>query len=538
MNRLKQMRICALILFLILSARVYYLTNAGGEVFARRAVMQQSAKVALSNGRGNIYDKNMQSFTAAGKKKAALIVKSDDADADFSLCKLLDKRHAYALYNRLYKQKTVLTQVDWDFNEGLIKGFKNVCITEDTKRYPDSGAGAAVIGYLSDGEGVSGAEKAFNSLLKNGDSYFLHVTKDATGALLPGFSFQKEINPTGMLLKTTLDKTYTEICQNALKDVNGSAVLIEIPSFDLLAMASSPTFNQNKIEEVLQDNRKPLLNRAVARYDMGSVFKIVVLSAALESGSVSLDDTFVCTGEKTVGNIHFLCRNHRNIEKLTVCDAFVYSCNSVFIDIGLKTGYNNIIAMAKRFGLNEKLIYPDSFPQSTGYLPDENNYYLADAANLSIGQGKLLGTAVHAAVFSAVVASDGVRRTVNLGDSLLNPSFEKKVDLRKNEEIKVIHPNTAKVIKDMMIETVKNGTGKAAALDSVQCAGKTGSAQTGSITDGTECVHGWFTGFFPADNPKYALCVFVENGQSGAGSAAPIFKKIAQQICISEGWET
>ena len=102
----------------------------------------------------------------------------------------------------------------------------------------------------------------------------------------------------------------------------------------------------------------------------------------------------------------------------------------------------------------------------------------------------------------------------------------------------MIHPNTAKVVKDMMIETVKNGTGRAAALDNVQCAGKTGSAQTGSITDGTERVHGWFTGFFPADNPKYALCVFVQNGQSGAGSAAPIFKNIAQQICISEGWET
>ena len=98
----------------------------------------------------------------------------------------------------------------------------------------------------------------------------------------------------------------------------------------------------------MQDDRKPLLNRAVARYDMGSVFKIVVLSAALESGSISLDDAFVCTGEKTVGNIHFLCRNHRNVEKLTVRDAFVYSCNSVFIDIGLKTGYNNIIAMARK----------------------------------------------------------------------------------------------------------------------------------------------------------------------------------------------
>ena len=214
----------------------------------------------------------------------------------------------------------------------------------------------------------------------------------------------------------------------------------------------------------------------------------------------------------------------------------MHSCNAVFIDIGQKTEYNNILDMAMSFGFGQNLIVPVDFPQNKGILPDENNYYLADLANLSIGQGKLLGTTVHGAVLSAVVANKGVRKSVNILDCLLNADCTLNKSLRENKSVKVISQETASVLKEMMIKTVRYGTGKSAKADGVSCGGKTGSAQTGMLLDGQDVVHGWFTGFFPVDEPKYALCVFVENGRSGAKSAAPIFSKIQEEIAKAEGW--
>ncbi len=536
MKRTKYIFTFFCVLLLMLGLRLYYLMITQGDAYEEMALTQTTTQLQLGGGRGNIYDRNMLSFTSVGKKKVAVVVKGEDTQADFDLCGILDKENVYSLYNRLYKKEIVYVDLPWNFNPDLIGAYKNVCVIEDTKRYPDDGSGASVIGYLSDGEGVSGLELACNNLLKNGDSYSLQVSKDAAGHLLPGFSFDKQANESALILKTTLDKKYTEICQEALKGINGSAVLIEIPSFDLIAMASSPTYNQNKIENYLDDPEKPLLNRATAGFDMGSIFKIVVSAAAIESGSVDLNDVYSCNGLKEISGVTFLCNNHASMENMTMEDAFIHSCNAVFIDIGLKTGYNNIINMAEAFGLQENLIYPQEFPQNPGVLPDAENYYLADVANVSIGQGKLLGTAVHGAVLSAVVANNGVRDCVNVADCLMDENQLKKVSLRTSSPKRVFSTRTAEIIRDMMIKTVQEGTGKAARSSLVECAGKTGSAQTGRIINDEECVHAWFTGFFPVNNPKYALCVFVENGKSGGSAAAPIFKTIAEKISVLEGW--
>lgn len=533
MKRIWWMFCVALFCFVGLGIRLYGLMITEGAIYKSMAEKQQSYQIELNRGRGNIYDRNLLSFTAVGKKKVLVVVESGNEVRDFNLLSEIDRKKAPQYFKTLQKDGIVYIDVQWDFDNDRIENHPNVCVIEDTKRYADEGNGAVTIGYLQDTKGASGIEFACEEYLENGDGYTVNVCKDAFGGLLPGLSFAME-KTDGKLLKTTLNKKYTRICQDALENVSGAAVLLDVQTFDLIAMVSSPTFNPNFLEEYLQDEALPLLNRATAMYDMGSIFKIVVLAAALEENAVSPKDIFDCNSEKMVGDVRFSCKNHPNLKKMSVEQAFLHSCNSVFIDIGQKTEYNNILDMAKSFGLGENLIHPVDFPQNKGVLPDETEYYAADLANISIGQGKLLGTALHGAVLSAVIANGGVRRQINLTDSLLNADLSFYKSLRKSGEIRVLSEKNANIIKNMMIKTVKGGTGQNAYSEKVSCGGKTGSAQTGIRIGDTEYVHGWFTGFFPAEKPKYALCIFVENGRSGAQSAAPIFKEIQQKIAQTE----
>lgn len=522
--------------FIALVLRLYVVMICDGKMLKSMAESQQNYKIELNGGRGNIYDKNLQSFTSVGKKKVLVLVQGNNEVKDYEFLYGITEKKATEYYKQLKKSGIVYVDVPWDFNEAYLSGYSNAYVMEDTKRYGDSGCGAVTLGYIADGEGVCGIEFACETYLEAGDGYTVNVCKDAFGKMLPGLSFTKEKRD-GKLLKTTLNKKYMQICQAALEDVTGAAVLLDVNSFDVLAMVSSPTFNPNDVGSYLEDEGQPLLNRATSMYDMGSIFKIVVLAAALENGSVKTDDVYACNSVKMVGDMQFLCKNHEKSEKMTVEQAFLHSCNAVFIDIGQKTEYNNIIDMAMSFGLGEDLIYPNDFPQNKGILPDADTYYAADLANLSIGQGKLLGTAVHGAVFSAVIANNGERKSVNIADCLLNSDLTEFKSLKKTESVRVLSEKNAQTIRQLMVKTASFGTGRNALSEFGGCGGKTGSAQTGILIDGKECVHGWFTGFFPAENPQYALCVFVENGRSGAQSAAPVFKNIQEKIAYTEGWD-
>ena len=168
--------------------------------------------------------------------------------------------------------------------------------------------------------------------------------------------------------------------------------------------------------------------------------------------------------------------------------------------------------------------------QGQGNLPDKNNYYLADLANLSIGQGLLSGNAVNGAVLTAVIANGGIIKQVNCVDSIVDSVGQKKKALRVFGEKRIISEKTALQIYKMMLKTNISGTGTSGYIEDFGSGGKTGSAQTGWVVDGQRYQHGWYTGFFPAQNPRFAMCVFVENGKSGSETAAPVFKEIGERI--------
>jgi len=336
-------------------------------------------------------------------------------------------------------------------------------------------------------------------------------------------------------LKTTLDLEYSSICSEALNKANvkGGAVLLDVKTFDVLAMVSSPGFDQNNVGNYLSSSDGNLSNRCLMNYDLGSVFKIVVACAAFENNAVSENDIYFCNGLKNVSGQDIKCHNISGHGWVDINAAFMQSCNPAFIEIGKKVGYNNIISMAEKFGFGKKIMFPEEFTQSSGSLPDKKKYNAIDFANLSIGQGALNGNVLQGAVLSAVIANGGVKNNVNLVDSIVSEKGEVIEKIRVDYKERIISPETAKKVYNMMVKTNIKGTGTAGFINYYGSGGKTGSAQTGWFVDGELYQHGWYTGFFPIDNPQYALCVFVENGKSGSESACPIFKEIGERILQS-----
>ena len=477
----------------------------------------------------------MMSFTGVNKSDYAVVFSTENAKEDFSLCEILEKYSSeskYNIYSRLWLYKKTFTKVKSDFKD-IAEEYPNFSVISVSNRYLNDSPCAALIGYLSDGEGASGLEKVYDKVLSNSKGYGVKASADALMRFLPGS--RKEVvgqNLKSDKLKTTLNLDYCRIAEKVLKDkgYRAGVVLLDINSFDLLAMASYPTFEPDNIGKYLTSADGNLTNRCLSDYDMGSVFKIVVASAAIEEGVTTPHELFECKGYYYVGDRKIDCHNIYGHKKLTFEEAFMHSCNPVFIEVGQRLGYEKIIEYAEKFGIGRRLLNPTSLYQAKGKIPDINNYYLADVANLSIGQGRLSGNALQVAVFSGIIANGGVANNVNCVDSIVDNVGQEKRNLRVSDSCRVISETTAEIIKDMMIKTNLYGTGTTGYVESFGSGGKTGSAQTGWIVDDERYQHGWYTGFFPAENPMFSMCVFVENGKSGSETAAPVFKEIAEEI--------
>ncbi len=530
------LRVVVCMLILALSGRVCHITLVEGGRLAARAEEQNTVSLEISENRGNITDRNMKLLTGVNRADYAVIFPLSNPDADFEVlsgASMYLENDFYSLYNDITSGRAVLGRLVKNYDKAIENKYSNVKIISKKQRYLDDSPGASAIGYISGGVGKTGLELLYDNLLRGADAYRVTANTDALRRIIPGYSINVSDKGSGRYtVKTTLDLEYSRICKEALKKngVTGAAVLIDADSFDILAMESAPGFDPENIAVYLNSDGGNLINRCVQSYDAGSIFKIIVAAAALEKGVVMPQDKFYCSGSCEVAGKEFVCHNINGHGEITFEEGFAKSCNTVFIDIGLKTGYTEIIEMAKKFLVGTKVINPAEFDQKSGTLPDKSNYYLADVANLSIGQGTLSLTPVHGAVISAVIASGGIMKSVNLTDSIINSVGDISSDVRAYSQSRIISQKTADVIYNMMLKTNTEGTGTTGYIDNFGSGGKTGSAQTGWYVDGIRYQHGWFTGFFPAQNPKYALCVFVENGKSGSLTAAPVFKDIGTQI--------
>ena len=430
------------------------------------------------------------------------------------------------------------------------------------RAYPAAGAAASLLGYVSEvnsaqlareeyrdfrqGEtlGQAGVERRYDAFIRGVDGAE-QIEVDARGRAIRQVS---RTDPrSGANVYLTIDKKIQAAAEAAFEGKKGTVVAMNPTTGEILAMVSRPSFDPNLFaqrisaedwQRVATDPAHPLQNRAYqAQYPPGSIFKLMVAIAGLESGALTPETRFNCPGQFYLGNTKFDDWKKGGHGVLDLRGAIKNSCNVYFYQAGLRTGINEIVKVSRAFGLGEppglglgdevKGNLPNPGPRKKG----QPGWTDGQTVISSIGQGLVVTSPMQLLVMVSAIANGGtiykpyvVKKIVTLADEVLEeyePEAVRQVGVK---------PETLAFIRSAMLGVVEGGTGARAAVKGIPIGGKTGTAQV--VKKGDEKGHkdlkdhGWFAGFGPVDNPRIAVVVLVENGGFGGLVAAPVAKAV------------
>ncbi len=397
---------------------------------------------------------------------------------------------------------------------------------------------SSVTGYFSLFQGATGIEASMNPYLSGQSSsqFFEQVN-----ALLSG-------NPvSGAAVELTLDPYLQQAAWDALGGYQGSLVAIDPKTGNVLAMVSKPGFNANKLashdfdtatknyDDLLSDPKNPLINRAIGG-DLnhpGSVFKLIVAAAALESGNYTNESTFPNPVSLKLPGSDSKIFNHSRAAcgsgiTVTLMYAMRFSCNVPFAELALELGQDRLRTQAELFGFGQELEIPMSVTPSV-FPPEMDEAQLALSA---FGQFDVRVSPLQMALVSAAISNDGVMMKPNLIESVISANLSVLEQFQPEVLAQPITASTANSLKKMMIKGVDSGVASNASVSGYKVAGKTGTAENGL----GERVTLWFTGFAPANDPRVAIALVIEDGggmdsgASGNGTAAPVARKFFQAV--------
>jgi peptidoglycan glycosyltransferase len=398
------------------------------------------------------------------------------------------------------------------------------------RNYPQGELYAAVTGYHSLIYNNSQLERAENDVLAGSDGRL------ALRRLADLFTGR---DPAGGDVVLTLDPAVQEAAMAGLEGVTGAVVALDPASGAILGMASTPSYDPTLLSshdpaaireywaQLDAAERDPRLNRGIGdNYPPGSLFKVIVSAAALENGytpdtAIPAPDVLTPPGTSTpLRNFNGSSCNGGADQRLL--DALRISCNTAFAQLGMDLGEDRVREMAEAFGLDGETYDIPLRVEASGIGDIDDDAALAQT---SIGQRDVRMTPLQAALVAATVANDGVQMKPYLVDELQAPDLTVIDSTQPEEWREPISADVANQLTEMMISVVANGSGRAARIDGVQVAGKTGTAQVSDeVAD-----HTWFMGFAPADDPKIAVAVFVANGGGTGGErSAPIAQQVMQ----------
>ena len=397
---------------------------------------------------------------------------------------------------------------------------------------------APVTGYFTLNQGNTGIEGELNDYLSGtSNSQFL----DQINAILTGQ------NPKGAAVELTIDPVVQQEAWDALGDLSGAVIAINPKTGAILAMVSKPTFDPNALavhdtdvvidtyNQLLDDPAGPLFNRTLAGAlnPPGSTFKLVVASAALETGQYTAASEFPNPGQLTLPQTDSVIRNSGGDDcggtpTVSIATALRLSCNIPFAELGQALGDRVIRDQANRFGFNESVEVPlDSTPSIYPRALDEPQTMLS-----AFGQSSVRASPLQMAMVAMAIANSGTLMQPTLVESIVASDLTILQTLTPTVFGQAISQPTAVSMTQMMVEAVSNGAGSNARIDGVAVAGKTGTAENGEGDPYTV----WFTGFAPANDPQVVVAVVIENGggvgQSGTGNgiAAPIAKRVLEAV--------
>lgn len=395
------------------------------------------------------------------------------------------------------------------------------------RTYPTDELFAAVIGYAFTDLGRAGTEQERNAPLTGENGELSSVLDQLTGR-----------RPEGDNLVTALDPAAQRAALTALGDQRGAVVALEPATGRVRVMVSSPGFDPNglpqRFRKLSQAKDSPLLNRATqGGYPPGSTFKVVTAVAALDSGLFTPDSLVNGDSGKVISTVPLNNFGDKDFGQITLTTALTNSVNTVWAEVGVRLGKTVMGRYMKRFGFYAKppIDYPARQRIASGeyregrLLSPESSFI--DVGRMAIGQDKLAVTPLQMAMVAAAVANGGKLMKPRIGERVVDLDGRVADSIEPEVDDQVMKPSTAAVMTEMMKNVVREGTGTAAALQGIEVAGKTGTAE---IVPG-QINQPWFIGFAPADNPSVAIAVTVERSTGQGGTvAAPIAKKVLEAL--------
>ena len=575
------------VLFMVLIGRMFYLQIVKGDVYLAMADKNRISTRLTLPARGYIYDRNGVKLAENQKTFQAVLFREETDDYkktldNFNKIIPLDEDEIERIYKEMKRKKAfmpVRIKNNLSFEEmALIQlnapDLKGIQTEEEiTRYYPLKEYAAHAVGYVSfltekdmahDKEsplldlvgyriGRVGVEEGWENTLQ-GTPGMRQTEINAYGRSVR--VLEEEKPKKGQNLTLTIDARLPEFAVKAMGEESGSVIVVDIHTGEILTLVSTPSYDTNiftkpipkKIwADLIGNEKRPLQNKAInGVYSPGSIFKLIVALAGLESGHITADKKVFCSGKTQIGKQYFHCWSRWGHGKVNLEEALMHSCDVYFYELAQEIGPDKILEVTRRLGFGEK-VGLNLTGEKSGLVPSrqwkkeklKDNWRVGDTLNLSIGQGFLNVTPIQIVKAVAEIANGGYPIQPHLIKEDTIPNIQNQKPLFKKHHLKLVHSGMNMVVNH------KKGTGHASQFDlnGQKMAGKTASIQVRRISmkereSGVLSQdklpwkyrdHAMFAAFAPVNNPRYAIIVAVEHGGGGSRTAAPIAGQVLKE---------
>ena len=578
--------------FVILIARLLYLQVIEGPELRRLSEINSIRLKSVDAPRGLIYDTHNRLMADNRPAYDLSIIVKDAHPLEETLEKLAHYTgiEVAELWESMEKQKgtraykPVLLKSDigrealaaievnrWDLPGILV----NVSPRRD---YIFSPSAAHLLGYMGEISVEELKKKAYSDC-KTGDFIGKYGIERQRESWLRGQrgGQQVEVNATGQVVRVistvdatpghniilSIDQQLQQKAEELLKDQAGSAVALDPSSGQILALASSPSYDQNAFitgfsheawNALISDPQRPLSNKAIqAEYPPASTYKIISAAAALEEGAVDASTTYFCPGFLKFGNRTYRCWKKWGHGEVDIYKAMSESCDVYFYKVGQELGVDRLAWYARAFGLGEPTGI-DLPHEEGGLIPTASwkkkrtgvSWQKGETLSVVIGQGFNLTTPLQMATVAAAVGNGGTRYRPRIVKTIRTAAGQ--VVYKSTPEVVgrlPISDTTLGMVQEGLYRVVNDqrGTAWGSRLDTVTMCGKTGTAQVvgrkendDESEEEVEAIkdHAWFVAYAPQENPVIAVAVIVEHGEHGSSAAAPVAAEMIRLYLADE----
>ena len=570
-------------IFAVLGARMRYLSVDQADQFKLLAEENRISIRLLPPARGLISDRKGKPLAANEQNYRVVITREDAGDVDAVLAKLahviplaedeLERTKKEIKRSSPFAPVTVADRLSWEelskvaLNAPSLPGVSpEVGLS---RLYPRDYDFAHILGYVGpvserDLEGIEnpdplltipkfqigkiGVERWMEEALR-GKAGTKRIEVNSVGRVMR--ELERVEGEPGADIRLTIDADVQNFVQARLGDESAAVVVMDAENGDIIAIASSPSFDPNLFvrgishsdyNALLENDHRPLANKSVQGvYPPGSTFKMVTALAALKEGVINVNTTVNCPGHLEIADRKFHCWKRAGHGKTNLEKSLAESCDVFYYDVGQKVGIDKISEMGKLLGLGERHDIPMS-AIADGLMPTKQwkldrhkqEWRIGDTINASIGQGYVLASPLQLAVMTARIASG----------KAIKPRLVKSIDGKEQPIAEApslgLDPDALRAIRNGMYQVVnaKSGTAGSSRIDddTLAFAGKTGTSQVRNISAAERAKgvvsndqlpwnrrdHALFVGFAPFDKPRYVVSVVVEHGGGGSTAAAPI----------------